>query len=87
MKNILLLVILCFNYSLQAQIQDSLAIDFLNNKSFLTNQVIGVTDNLIYAPIGKVIELQEPENNILLGYVTTFKDGKFTSGNFGECGN
>jgi hypothetical protein len=82
-KLILTILIINFNLTLNAQ-NDSLVEKNFENKTFKTNQIIGVKD-LNYNPTIHFIELYNA--NDVYGDITTFKNGKFTSGNIGECGN
>jgi|GEM_PF-5929919 len=82
-KLILTILIINFGLTLNAQ-NDSLTGKNFENKTFKTNQIIGVKD-FNYDPIISGIELYQP--NDVYGNITTFKNGKFTSGNIGPCGN
>lgn len=82
-KLILTFLIINFNLNLNAQ-NDSLVENTFENKTFKTNQIIGVKD-LNYNPTIYYIELNKA--NDVYGNISTFKNGKFTSGNIGECGN
>jgi len=82
-KVILTILIINFGLTLKAQ-NDSLTERTFENKTFKTNQIIGVKD-FNYNPIISSIELYQA--NDAYGNITTFKNGKFTSGNIGPCGN
>ena len=84
----LVLTILTINFALtlNAQVTDSLAKKIFENKRFKTNQIIGIKD-FKYNSEPSRIELYEPNDKYLYGGITTFKNGKFTSGNIGPCGN
>lgn len=82
-KLILTIVIIDFGLTLKAQ-NDSLTERTFENKTFKTNQIIGVKD-FNHNPIISSIELYQA--NDVYGNITTFKNGKFTSGNIGPCGN
>lgn len=81
----LILTILIINLGLNLKAQnDSLTEKTFENKTFKTNQIIG-TQLFNYNPVVSSIELYQA--NDVYGNITTFKDGKFTSGNIGPCGN
>ncbi|MCB6096007.1 hypothetical protein [Flavobacterium psychrophilum] len=85
-KLVLTISIISFSLTLNAQINDSLFKKTFENKKFKTNQIIGLKD-FKYNPNISDIELQEPNDNYPYGNITTFENGKFTSGNIGFCGN
>lgn len=80
---ILTIVTLNFGLTLKAQ-NDNLTEKTFENKKFKTNQIIGVKD-FRYDPVISSIELYQA--NDPYGNITTFNNGKFTSGNIGPCGN
>jgi hypothetical protein len=87
MKNrILFLTILMMNFclTLKAQINDSLTLQIFENKTFNAREIIGLKD-FKYEPQISIIELAQSDD--VYGNITTFKNGKFTSGNIGPCGN
>ncbi len=85
-KLILIILEINLGFNLNAQTNNSLTEKTSENRTFKTNQIIGVKDSK-YNPAMSNIELYEPNDKLLYGNITTFKNGKFTSGNIGPCGN
>ena len=85
-KLILTLLIINLGTTLKAQNNNSLIAKTFENKSFKTNEIIGLKD-FKYNPMVSKIEFYEPKDKYLYGNITTFKNGKFTSGNYSKCGN
>ncbi len=86
LKIILTILAINLGLNLNAQIDNSLTKKTFENKTFKTNQIIGLKD-FKYNPKISNIELYEPKEKGLYGNITTFQNGKFTSGNIGPCGN
>lgn len=81
---ILLIFIYSFGSVSNAQFSDSLNDTIFENKTFVSNEIIGF-ENFKYNPTVAYFELNKPDD--VYGNITTFKNGKFSSGNIGPCGN
>ena len=85
-KIVLTILTINFGLTLNAQVNDNLAENIFENKRFGTNQIIGIKDFEYNTKVSD-IELYEPNDEYPYGDITTFKNGKFASGNIGPCGN
>lgn len=72
--------------SICAFAQDALKIDVFDGKAFYTDQIIGWIDSGAVSTV-KSVQLNPVQTGNPYGNITRFKDGVFTSGNVGECGN
>ncbi|MBL4668108.1 MAG: hypothetical protein JKY30_02445, partial [Flavobacteriales bacterium] len=82
----MILLIICSNVTLKAQVIDSLTESTFESETFKTNEIIGLKD-FKYNPIVSTIVLSESTEQTVYGNITTFENGIFSSGNFGPCGN
>ena len=81
-----LITLLVSSESVLAQKADSSLSSILIGKAFFAKEIIGIKD-FSYNPEVETIILTPIKENTPFGNVTSFKDGIFISGNYGECGN
>lgn len=73
--------------NLYAQQTENVDSKIFEDKTYLSNQIIGIKNFKYNDSIISKIELYVPKDKYIYGNITTFQKGKFTSGNRGPCGN